>query len=705
MSFAPSRRRAWCARVAIVLAACPATARGQEAPATAASVVPVPRQLDPDSPLAPMPGLGVDWPDLARPDAPPPATPDAPAAVTKDARDKRDDKADAKAADTGDQRYTIRLEGVDALAGSTLRSRFDDLSALGAGESKPANTAQIDRRARQDADLLRDLFRAGGYYDAEVDIRVTQAAGPGLDPAQHRLTVTLAATSGPRYVFDAVTLTGLAAAGQDGTTLTRTFGVHVGDAIETDRVIGAVTNLRRALGVRGYPFATVADPDIEIDHDRQRARFALRVDPGRQMRIGALRLSGRKVFGPNHLALISRLKPGDRYNAARLDDLRRALVQTGLVSVVQVTPVRTADPQVVDLDVHLEPAPPRTVSASFGYTSGARLTPGTLGYSALLTTGALGFGTGEGATAEVDWTHRNLFPPEGSLTLRGVLGTQEQLASAIFRRNDFRARDQVLTAQLTVDHIDVAAYAARTVDVTAGVERQTNIIWQKKWTYSYGVELFGSDERDEIEETGQPRRRTYVVAAVPLSLSYDGSDDLLNPTRGWRLSARVSPEESLHNATFTYARIQLDGSAYQPIGRHVVLAGRVRLGSIQGGTRDEIAPTRRFYAGGGGSVRGFGYQRIGPRDVDNDPIGGTSLAELGLEARVRFGDFGVVPFLDGGNLYVRSLPKFTRFRYGTGLGIRYYTSFGPIRLDVGTPINPQSGDSRVAVYVSLGQAF
>jgi translocation and assembly module TamA len=424
------------------------------------------------------------------------------------------------------------------------------------------------------------------------------------------------------------------------------------------------------------------------------------------MRFGAFHITSAKhIFGPKHLALISRLHPGDRYDARRLDDLRRALIQTGLVSIAQITPRRTPDPQVVDIEVHIEPAPPRTIAASLGYVTGTRITTSTLTYLTTGTAGTLGYGTGQGVNAEVDWTHRNLFPPEGGLTLRGVLGTQEQLASAIFRRNNFRTRDQVLTAELTLDHLNVPAYKAKTIDLTTGIERQTNIIWQKKWTYAYGLEFFGSDEGDTVQATGAPRQRTYVVAAIPLSLSYDGSDDLLNPTKGWRLSAHVSPEVSLHNQKFVYARIQLDGSAYQPIGKRLVLAGRLRFGSTQGASADEIAPSRRFYSGGGGSVRGFGYQKIGPRDIDNVPVGGTSLAEFGLEARVRFGNFGVVPFLDGGNLYDSALPKFTGFRYGTGLGVRYYTSFGPVRLDLGTPINPQPGDARVTVYVSLGQAF
>ncbi len=111
-------------------------------------------------------------------------------------------------------------------------------------------------------------------------------------------------------------------------------------------------------------------------------------------------------------------------------------------------------------------------------------------------------------------------------------------------------------------------------------------------------------------------------------------------------------------------------------------------------------------AGGGASVRGYGYQAIGPRyGEDDDPVGGKSLAEFSLEGRIRFGNFGVVPFVDAGNISTSFLPRFRDLRVGAGIGVRYYSNFGPIRVDVGTPINPQSGDPKIAVYVSLGQAF
>ena len=159
---------------------------------------------------------------------------------------------------------------------------------------------------------------------------------------------------------------------------------------------------------------------------------------------------------------------------------------------------------------------------------------------------------------------------------------------------------------------------------------------------------------------------------------------------------RVSPEISASRAAASpMPGSRSTRSAYRPVSDGVVAAGRVRLGTILGAERDDIAPSRRFYSGGGGSVRGYGYQQLGPRDVDGDPIGGRGLAEFALEARVRLkafgGNFGIVPFLDGGTLSTDAMPDFKDWRFGAGIGARYYSSFGPIRIDVGTPLNRAAG--------------
>ena len=219
-----------------------------------------------------------------------------------------------------------------------------------------------------------------------------------------------------------------------------------------------------------------------------------------------------------------------------------------------------------------------------------------------------------------------------------------------------------------------------------------------------------SSERNLDSARGALVSRQFYIGALPATLAYDGSDDLLDPKRGFRLSGRISPEVSLERTTFGYVRVQLDGSYYQPVGERLVVAGRARFGGIAGASGQSIAPSRLFYAGGGGSVRGFGYQLLGPRNALNEPIGGRSLAEFSLEARVRLpvfgGNFGVVPFVDAGNVYTSSIPDFAGgVRVGVGLGLRYYSQFGPIRIDVGTPLSRRANESAVSVQVSLGQAF
>ena len=612
--------------------------------------------LDPNSPLDENRDLGVAWPDLSNT----PASDVGPTAASSDI--------------ATETRYDYKIDGIDAISNALLIDRFRALSTLHAHDGDPANAAQLDRRAHEDSDLLTTLLRGEGYYDARVTTSVAKQGD--------LLIVSLSAEAGKLYTFDDVTLSGIGAAGDKAAVLRDAFGVSPDDPVNADTITAGEAKLRSEIGARGFPFAKVGDPEIVIDHATGKATLNMSVEPGGEKRFGHIIAAHNRVFDAHHIQDIARFVPGQTYDATGIDDLRRAIIQTSLVSSVKITPVEGSIPGTVDIDVALEPAPPHTIA------------------------GELGFGTGEGARAALSWTHRNLFPPEGALTIQGVLGTREQSGGAIFRRSNFHGRDRIFTAQLLAAHVNRDAYDANTFTLATSLERQTNIFFQKTWTWSVGAELVASDERDVIVSTGAPRRRTFLIGALPTSLNYDGSDDLLNPTRGFRLGGRLSPELSLQGSAFGYARAQIDASAYQPVSDKVVVAGRFRIGTILGAPRDAIAPSRRFYAGGGGSVRGFGYQAIGPRDPNNDPIGGRSLAEFSLEARVKvFGNFGVVPFLDAGNIYTSPLPEFTGLRYGTGLGVRYYSNFGPIRIDVGTPINPQPGDSRIAVYVSLGQAF
>ena len=625
-----------------------------------------PAELDPSAPLDALPGLGVDWPTL---DATDPAS---------SAESSQTQQGQVTADESGEQTYAVEIQGLGSFpASEELLKSFRSQSTLEANRKHPANAAQIARRSRADADLLEELLRSQGYYDADVEPR-TERAGDAVK-------VILEAAPGEQYRFASVELPGLDAAGPEATRLRDAFAVKAGDPVIAQDVIAGGVALQTALGELGFAGAKVGEQQVEVDHVTHLATLVLPVDSGPVARFGAIRVSGEPPFSAHHIWTIARFKPGQRFRRSKVDDLRRALINTSLVSVADIRVVPARDGRSVDLDVHLEPAPSHTIA------------------------GEIGYGTGEGARLEASWTDRNFFNPEGALTLRGIAGTSEQLAAVQFRRSNFLMRDQTLNLQASASHQKFDAYEAKTVSLAGNIERQSNFIWQKKWTWTYGGEVLGTIERGVFDTSGVKDTRKFLIAAAPLSLGYDGSDSLLDPTAGFRLSGRLSPEISARNGHFTYARAQIDASAYRRVSDSIVAAGRIRLGSILGAGVFDIAPSRRFYSGGGGSVRGYGYQQLGPKDVDGDPIGGRGLAEFGLEARIRLkqfgGNFGLVPFFDGGSLSTEGLPDFKEWRFAAGMGVRYYSSFGPIRIDVGVPLNRQKGDGPVAVTVSLGQAF
>ena len=198
-----------------------------------------------------------------------------------------------------------------------------------------------------------------------------------------------------------------------------------------------------------------------------------------------------------------------------------------------------------------------------------------------------------------------------------------------------------------------------------------------------------------------------LIATGRAAFTLDRSNSILDPSRGWRLEAEADPTWIAGDRSLGYVKTQFQLTAYAPLaaGRFVV-AGRVKLGSIWGGSIPNVPADRRFFAGGGGSVRGYGYQDVGPRLSDNTPVGGLSLTEGSFEVRQRLSKtWSLAAFADAGTIGSSATPRFNGFAVGAGLGVRYDLGFGPLRLDIATPVNPKAGDSPVQVYVSIGQAF
>ncbi len=588
-------------------------------------------------------------------------------------------------------RYTLVVEGLDDVG---LEGRFRSLSALQDARGDAVNGAMIAARAREDEILAVRLLRSEGYYDAVATSSIAQA------PDQpDRLTVTITAAAGNRYNFGDIRITGPAT--EPPEMARAALPLEEGAPIVAVAVEAAEANVMLRLPQQGYPFPELGLRDIELDPATRLGAYTLPLDPGPRASFRGVTTEGELAFDADHVELLSRFDRDQLYDRRLVDDLREAMAATRLFNSVSAEPVRTGETapdgtEYVDILVRQQAGPARSIDGSIGYN------------------------TGEGPRIEAAWEHRNLFPPEGSLRIAAIGGTNEQSASIRFRRNNWQRRDQALWLQFEAGRRNYTAFEGYTTRLFGTIARESTPIWQKRWTYAIGAEILATNET----RIGRPRLSlsdAYFIGGVFGQVGYDRSNSLLDPTRGYRLVARVNPEASLRDGSDFYVRNLIDGSAYYPVGDFVI-AGRVRLGSITGIGRDSLAPSRRFYAGGGGSVRGFGFQELGPKEIipnpdfdpdDPDaapatlaiPLGGRSVNEFAIEGRYRFGDYGIVAFVDAGQVYESEYPRFSNLRYGVGIGGRLYTNFGPVRVDIATPINRQQGESKISIYVSIGQAF
>ncbi|RKQ96099.1 autotransporter assembly complex protein TamA [Maricaulis maris] len=522
----------------------------------------------------------------------------------------------------------------------------------------PATSALRD--ARTAADRARRLLRSRGYYAARVDTFVDDAGGA-------RLRVL----PGPQFTIGRIDVNAGDDAAARGLALA-SIPLTAGAPLLAQPVIDAEARALRALQNDGWPDAELLEREVVIDHAGQDGLITFRFQPGPFSRYGEVsRDTG--VWDPQFIARISPLIRGDV--ASREDMLA---YQRRLDSLASVQSAR------VTLGPEVDGSEERSVEVSL--TEAERHTVET----------GLSYSTSEGAGGDIRWTRRNVFGNDETLTLSATLATLNQSATARLERPHWRRHAQTLFLHSGLTRETTDAYDQDEVEVGVEIIRRSD----QRRTYGAGVSL---DSSQVTDVTGE---RDIQTAALSLSGGYDSRNDPLDPTEGLRATLQVTPALTFGDEDGRYVSVEARASGYHRLSETVVAATRLRVGSVLGTSATSLAADQRFFAGGGGSARGFEYQSLSPIGSDDQPFGGLSVVEVSTELRWRVTpQWGAVAFVDNAIATDSHAPELGGMRTAIGFGARYYFDFAPVRIDIATPLDRRSGEPTVQIYLSLGQAF
>jgi translocation and assembly module TamA len=592
----------------------------------------------------------------------------------------------ARAADP--QPYDIKIAptGDGAIDGAL----HDSSTLISLRESAPVGPFALVTRAQGDRDRLQTALHSFGYYDGKAEIRIDGRSldDPGLPdalaakPADSKAEIAVSVERGPLFHLRRVTVDG-AISEADRAKL----GIKPGDPAIASTVLAAQGNLLESLRASGHALAKVSNPDaVETPADKV-LDVTFHVEPGPRVNIGAIEVDGLKVTNDSYVRRRLLVHSGEQYSPDTIEKARQDLSASGIFSSV--------DARIPD---HL--APDGSIPLSFTVAERPR-------HAVAFN---LGYSTDTGPTAGATFTYRNVFGNAETLTLGAAITQAETGAevkgagynfNATFTQPDWLRRDQSLTYNAGYVKENLYAYSRKAI--LGGVSFSRKITDQ--WSGSVGIN--GVQER----VTQEGLTEDYSLVGVPIGVTYDstGPDGLFNPTHGIKGKLVVTPTAPFGGNSSFFTSIVASGSTYfnlaETEGRSVI-AVRGMVGSIQGASTFQVPPDQRMYAGGSGTVRGYRFQSIGPRFASLRPTGGTSVTAGTIEYRQRFGEsFGAVAFVDAGQVGSTSAPFTGTLFTGVGIGARYYTSIGPIRLDIAVPLNKRRKDEIAEAYIGLGQAF
>jgi translocation and assembly module TamA len=565
-----------------------------------------------------------------------------------------------------------------------------DASLLASLQKKtPAPPFALIDRARGDYGRFETVLQGFGYYKARIAITIDgrdlhdKTLPDVLDkvPQGRSVAIKVSVDRGPQYTLRKIEIDG-----EIPPDARKALNIKSGDPAIAADVLAAQGNLLTALQEAGYAFATVDTPAAFADDAANAIDVTFKVATGQHVAIGPITFQGLKDVNESFVRNALTIHPGQKYQPSAIEAARLKLVGLGIFSGITVRAKRDqAKDGAVPIVFDVEERPRHAVALSGSYS------------------------TDLGVSLSASWSNRNLLGNAEQLNLSasgiGLGGTATAglgyNVTAQFIKPRFLDEEQDFEADLGAVKQHLDAYSQTAENFTVLLRRRFSTLW----TGTGGVTI----AHDFVSQEGVDR--TYELLSVPITGAYDSTglkDPLGDPTKGARATIALTPSVALGHHSSIFAILQGSASTYFDLsgdGRSV-LAVRALAASIQGASTFDLPPDQRLYLGGSGTVRGFRYQSVGPHFADEQPTGASSIDAVTIEFRQRlWSDYGFAAFVDAGQASTNSIPFNGSVAVGAGLGARYYTSIGAIRLDVAVPVTKMPKGDTFEIYLSIGQAF
>ncbi|MDX9787287.1 MAG: outer membrane protein assembly factor BamA [Desulfobacterales bacterium] len=547
----------------------------------------------------------------------------------------------------------------------------------------------------EDVDKIRRFYQAYGYFHVKVeyslkrmkDIAQKEAAGP-LAPG-YTAEVTFTVTEGAQVKISAVEIRMKNAAGMDlESALRANLPVQEGAAFEIAKYREAKVLIQKELGNRGYPFAKVTS-NVVVDTASETARISFDIDSGMKCVFGPMEVSKQEMAIKDEI--IERavtVAPGAPYETRKIEQSQRNLFNLDVFksALIRTEPPKTAGDNHVPL--HLELKPKKQQSVKFG----------------------LGYGNEDGVRVKTGWIYRNFGGWAGRFSLNGKLSDLYQGIEGDYTQPYFMDARNTLSAAAGTETETLDSYDNRKIFGRLDLKRKYLSNWEVICGYALEMNNLEDLSVTDPEELRQFRKdKDYLISSFGLGVSRSTVDNEINPTKGQTVSFLVELASEYFGSNIAYVRPDMEFKTYMVSWFQTIVACRFRAQTINDfGNTTYIPIFKRLFLGGSNTVRGYGYQELGPLDDTGTPLGGLSFLNANIELRRSlYESISGVLFLDAGTVEEKAFDfPLDKLRYAGGAGLRYDTPIGPVRLDYGYQLNPLTEeDDRWRIHFSIGHTF